>query len=120
MVLLDDKRVEIPGLYVGAAVLFWLAYDEKPRVGLIWRIRDKETDMVAIGKDKERAWSGVYPRLDLMAISPVDDTTGEPVGVAAAPHEADVRFQLSLEGAPETFITSCPRYTFVKRLEGSA
>lgn len=112
------RRPHAVGLYVGAAVLFWLHNDEKARIGLVQTIIPIDTDVVETVDGKDRMWNGVWPRLDILAISPIDGEQGEPVMVTAIPHEDDVADNLALEGVPGSFLWSCPRYVFVKELKG--
>lgn len=120
MILQGAKRPTTTGLYVGAAVLFWMHDDDKPRVGVVQRVRQPDADVVDVTDDGvSRTWNGRYPRLDLVAVSPLDDTDGDIVRINAIPHADDVAAQLALEGAPASFLYSCPRYVFVARLEGT-
>jgi hypothetical protein len=117
MQLYGANTATVAGLYVGAAVLFWLEADDKARVGLIVRLRDMATDVVD-ADPKGPVWNGTFPRVDVLTISPLGAHDGEPVLVSALPHAVDVSFELSLQGVPPKFIESCPRYVLVESLRG--
>ena len=122
--LLPKSRPKIEGMFPGASIVFWLPDDDKPRPGLIMDIcehRRMTKDTLGI----MREWTGAYPLLNIIAVSPVKadnkdgfspETNGEPVFIGNIPHVDDVITQLQNEGKPDTMIYICPRYLLIRKI----
>lgn len=122
--LITAKRPKTEGLFPGASIVFWTPNDDKPRPGIILDIcehRRMTEDTLGI----MREWTGAYPLLNILAVSPVSednengltpDKNGEAVFIANIPHVDDVLTQLMNEGKPDTMLSICPRYLLVRKV----
>lgn len=122
--ILPKKRPKIEGLFPGAAIVFWTPNDDKPRPGLIMDICE-HSRMTQDTLGIMREWTGAYPLLNILAVSPVKEDNedglvpernGEAIFVANIPHVDDVVTQLQKEGKPDTMLYICPRYLLVRKV----